>query len=136
MNTDNITPKGELILKTMAMPADTNANGDMFGGWTMSQMDIAGAILAKEYTRGRTVTVAVSSVDFIAPIKVGDIVCCYGHVSKSGRTSITIELDVWVKPILRNTEKEQPSIQVTSSQFTYVAVDNDGNKRVIPTYKG
>ncbi|THB66082.1 MAG: acyl-CoA thioester hydrolase YciA [Gammaproteobacteria bacterium] len=136
MNTDNITPKGELILKTMAMPADTNANGDMFGGWTMSQMDIAGAILAKEYTRGRTVTVAVSSVDFIAPIKVGDIVCCYGHVSKSGRTSITIELDVWVKPILRNTEKEQPSIQVTSAQFTYVAVDNDGNKRVIPTYKG
>ncbi len=123
------TPSGDLILRTMAMPADTNANGDMFGGWIMSQMDIAGGILAKEYTNGRTVTVSVSHIDFISPIKVGDIVCCYGEIIKTGNTSITLNLEVWVTPILRNTEKQSPRFKVTSAKFTYVAVDDNGNKR-------
>lgn len=128
-----IPPTGDLILRTMAMPADTNANGDMFGGWTMSQMDIAGGILAKEYTKGRTVTVAVSSVVFFSPIKVGDIVCCYGDIIKTGNTSLTIKLEVWITPILRETENECPSFKVTAAEFTYVAVDRSGNKRAIPS---
>ncbi len=125
------TPTGDLILRTMAMPADTNANGDMFGGWIMSQMDIAGGILAKEYSNGRTVTVAVSNIDFFSPIKVGDIVCCYGEIINTGKTSLTVNLEVWVTPILRQTEKQCPSFKVTAAKFTYVAIDETGNKRVI-----
>ncbi len=131
MSPDCKRPTGDLILRTMAMPADTNANGDMFGGWTMSQMDIAGGILAKEYTKGRTVTVAVSSIVFFSPIKVGDIVCCYGYIIKTGNTSLTIKLEVWVTPILRETENECPSFKVTAAEFTYVAVDKSGEKRSI-----
>lgn len=124
-------PEGNLILRTLAMPADTNPNGDMFGGWIMSQMDIAGGMLAKEYTGGRTVTVAVSSVEFISPIQVGDIVCCYGDIIGVGRTSITITLEVWVTPILRETEAHCPSVKVTAAKFTYVAIDENGKKRII-----
>ncbi len=129
-------PTGDLILRTLAMPADTNANGNMFGGWTMSQMDIAGGILAKEYTKGRTVTVAVSSIVFFSPIKVGDIVCCYGEVTKVGNTSLTINLEVWVTPILRETEKECPSFKVTAAEFTYVAINKNGDKRTIQVKSG
>ncbi len=75
------------ILRTLAMPADTNANGDIFGGWIMSQMDIAGGILAKETARSRVVTVAVDSFKFLRPVKVGDVVCCYGRVLRIGNTA-------------------------------------------------
>ena len=129
MTCECTTPTGDLILRTMAMPADTNANGDMFGGWIMSQMDIAGGILAKECTNGRTVTVSVSNIDFISPIKVGDIVCCYGEIMKTGNTSITLKLEVWVTPILRKTEEQCPSFKVTEAEFTYVAIDDNGEKR-------
>jgi acyl-CoA thioesterase YciA len=121
----------KLILRTVAMPADTNPNGDMFGGWIMSQMDIAGGILAKEYTGGRIVTVAVSSVVFISPIKVGDIVCCYGDILRTGTTSLTLSLQVWVTPILRESEARCPPYKVTSAEFTYVAIDQNGQKRKI-----
>jgi len=94
------SPKGNLILRTLAMPADTNPHGDIFGGWIMSQMDIAGGILAREKTCSRIVTVAVESITFIKPVNVGDVVCCYGEVVKIGKTSITIDLEVWVKPTL------------------------------------
>lgn len=127
---DNI-PKGQLILRTLAMPADTNPHGDIFGGWIMSQMDIAGGILAREKTCSRVVTVAVDSISFIKPVHVGDVVCCYGEVVRIGTTSITIELEVWVKPILDKQGDKQLKFQVTKAAFTYVAVDGHGKKQAI-----
>ena len=124
-------PNGDLILRTLAMPADTNANGDMFGGWIMSQMDIAGGILAKEVSNSRTVTVAVESIQFIRPVQVGDVVCCYGRVLHIGNTSMKINLEVWVKPILRENEESTRRFKVTEAAFTYVAIDSDGNKQAV-----
>lgn len=119
------------ILRTLAMPADTNSNGDIFGGWIMSQMDIAGGILAKEIARCRVVTVAVDGFKFLKPVKVGDVVCCYGRVQRIGHTSIAIALEVWVKPVASQTEEEWPRFKVTEALFTYVAIDNKGKKRAI-----
>lgn len=107
MNQTVNSPKGQLLLRTLAMPADTNANGDIFGGWIMSQLDLAGGILAKEISCGRIVTVSVSSITFKKPVKVGDVVCCYGECTKIGRTSMSINLEVWVKPV-----KEEGSANV------------------------
>ena len=92
-------PEGELVLRTLAMPADTNANGDIFGGWIMSQMDIGGAILAKEVAEGRVVTVAVNGITFLKPVAVGDVVCCYARCIRTGRSSITVNIEVWVKKV-------------------------------------
>jgi acyl-CoA thioesterase YciA len=119
------------ILRTLAMPADTNPNGDIFGGWIMSQMDIAGGILAKETARSRVVTVAVDSFKFLKPVNVGDVVCCYGRVVRIGNTSIAIALEVWVKSVLHETEEEWPRFKVTEAIFTYVAIDAEGKKRAI-----
>lgn len=119
------------ILRTLAMPADTNPNGDVFGGWIMSQMDIAGGILAKETTRCRVVTVAVDSFKFLRPVQVGDVVCCYGRVVRIGTTSITIALEVWVKHVLSEAEEGWPRFKVTEAIFTYVAIDKRGRKRAI-----
>jgi acyl-CoA thioesterase YciA len=119
------------ILRTLAMPADTNPNGDIFGGWIMSQMDIAGGILAKETARSRVVTVAVDSFKFLRPVKVGDVVCCYGRVLRIGKTSIAIDLEVWVKSVLAETEEKWPRFKVTEAIFTYVAIDGKGKKRAI-----
>lgn len=124
-------PNGELILRTLAMPADTNANGDIFGGWIMSQMDIAGGILAKEVANSRTVTVAAESIQFIRAVQVGDVVCCYGRIVKTGNTSLSINLEVWVKPILRENEEKNRRFKVTEAAFTYVAIDAQGNKQLI-----
>ena len=120
-------PDGDLVLRTMAMPADTNPNGDIFGGWILSQMDIAGGILAKEVAQGRTVTVAVNAMKFIQPVQVGDIICCYGKVLRIGTTSITLHLEVWVKPVLRQSSSER--FKVTEAEFVFVAIDEDGKKR-------
>jgi acyl-CoA thioesterase YciA len=124
-------PCGEVLLRTLAMPADTNPNGDIFGGWIMSQMDIAGSTLAKETAQGRVVTVAVDSIKFIKPVKVGDVVCCYGELVRIGTTSITVRLEIWVNPILRGNPGEAGRFKVTEATFTYVAVDVDGNKRPV-----
>jgi len=124
-------PHGNLLLRTLAMPADTNPNGDIFGGWIVSQMDIAGGILAKETAQGRVVTVAVDRIQFIRPVKVGDVVCCYGEVERTGTTSITIKLEVWVNPVLREEERDSARFRVTEATFTYVAIDKDGNKRPV-----
>ncbi len=123
-------PEGKLILRTLAMPADTNVNGDIFGGWIMSQMDIAGGILGKQITHTRTVTVAVESMNFIRPVQVGDIVSCYGSVVRIGNTSLTLHIDVWVEAVLRGAKEVCPSFKVTEAKFTYVAVDDKGNKVV------
>lgn len=124
-------PEGELLLRTMPMPADTSFNGDIFGGWIMSQMDIAGSILAKEVTRTRTATVAVESMKFIKPVKVGDVVCCYGRVLRIGITSVTIMLEIWVRPILLTSEDRFTTFKVTEAAFTYVSIDEEGKKQPI-----
>lgn len=124
-------PSGKLILRTLAMPADTNANGDVFGGWIMSQMDIAGGILSKEISGTRTVTIAVESMKFIRPVKVGDVVCCYGTIEKIGTTSIALQLEVWVEPVLRHEDSNCPYFKVTEAAFTYVAIDEHGKKTPI-----
>ncbi len=124
-------PDGELLLRTSPMPSDTNANGDIFGGWIMSQMDIAGGMMAIEFSGGRCVTIAVDAMKFIKPVKVGDVVCCYGKVTRIGNTSITIRLEVWVKPgfLDINSGRENDLFMVTEASYTYVAVDHEGRKR-------
>ena len=128
--TTNDAPQGELVLRTLAMPADTNANGDIFGGWLMSQMDMGGAILAKEIAHGRVVTGAVESMNFIKPISVGDVVCCYGQCLKVGRSSIKIKVEVWVKKV--SSEPIGQRYKATEALFIYVAVDSDGKPRQLP----
>jgi acyl-CoA thioesterase YciA len=123
-------PQGEMILRTLAMPADTNPNGDIFGGWVMAQMDIAGGILSKEVARGRTVTIAVEGMKFIKPVHVGDVVCCYGLVDSIGNTSVALKLEVWVKPVLQSGGEER--FKVTEGRFVYVAIDDEHKKRSIP----
>lgn len=121
-----------MILRTIAMPADTNPNGDIFGGWILSQMDIAGGIMSKEVANGRVATVAVESMKFMKPVKVGDVICCYGRLVSIGKTSIRIHLEVWVKPIWHtDKEKRNKHFQVTEADFIFVAIDDDGNKRLI-----
>ncbi|EKO3563366.1 acyl-CoA thioester hydrolase YciA [Vibrio fluvialis] len=129
MNQQVNSPRGQLLLRTLAMPADTNANGDIFGGWIMSQLDLAGGILAKEISCGRIVTVSVSSITFKKPVKVGDVVCCYGECTKIGRTSMSINLEVWVKPIKEDGVLDR--FQVCEATFNYVAIDADGRPRPI-----
>jgi len=127
----NTEPKGELILRTLTMPADTNANGDIFGGWILSQMDIAGGMLATETSRGRTVTVAVDSMKFFEPVSVSDTVCCYGEVTRIGNTSIAIALEVWVTRSYTQTVGDRVRQKVTEAIFTYVAIDEHGKKRQV-----
>ena len=126
---ENLTgePPGQLTIRTMAMPADTNAAGDIFGGWVMSQMDIAGAVAAVERVKGRVVTVAVEAMTFIAPVKVGDVLCVYTSIERIGRTSITISLEAWVRRANLDDRKK-----VTEARFVYVSLDDNGEKRVIP----
>ncbi len=115
------SPKGELVIRTIAMPADTNPNGDIFGGWLMSQMDLGSGILASKTAKTRVVTVAVEGMSFLQPVRVGDTVACYAWVEKIGRTSMVIPVEVWVQ---RYMQTEQT--RVTRGVFTYVAVDNEG----------
>lgn len=122
-------PEGALILRTLAMPSDTNANGDIFGGWIMSQMDMGGAILAKEIAKGRVVTVCVDKITFLRPISVGDVVCCYGKLVKVGRTSMQVKVEVWIKQVYAGVRDRYC---VTEALFTYVAIDDKGKPRAVP----
>src|SRR6195256_1154193 len=114
-------PKGELVIRTIAMPADTNPNGDIFGGWLMSQMDLGSGILAAKTAQTRVVTVAIEGMSFLHPVQVGDRVACYAWVEKIGRTSMTIPVEVWVQRYMTGEE-----IRVTRAVFVYVAVDAAG----------
>jgi acyl-CoA thioesterase YciA len=120
------SPRGELAARTLAMPADTNPAGDIFGGWIMSLMDAAGGITATHCAQGRVVTVAVTDMAFLQPVKVGDVVCCYTDPVRIGRTSLTLHVEVWV---LRQGRGER--IKVTSAEFTFVALDESGRPRSI-----
>lgn len=120
-------PQGEMVLRTLAMPADTNANGDIFGGWVMSQMDIGGAILAKEIAEGRVVTVRVDGMTFLKPVAIGDVVSCYARCIKIGNSSITINVEVWIKKV--SSEPIGDRYCTTEAVFIYVAVDEQGKPR-------
>ncbi|MGF6148445.1 Uncharacterized acyl-CoA thioester hydrolase HI_0827 [Kingella potus] len=122
-------PQGSLLLRTMTRPADTNPNGDIFGGWLMSQMDIAGGILACETAKGRIVTVAADKIVFHRPVAVGDVVGCYGEVVKIGNTSLQIRIEVWVHSASFASFEEQRL--VTEALFTYVAIDGQGRPRPV-----
>ncbi len=125
----NAKPEGELVLQTITMPADTNPFGDIFGGWLMSQMDIAGAIHANQIAKGRVTTVAVGSMKFIRPVPVGAVISCYTRTLRIGNTSVRVEVEVWIKDFLTH----QQSL-VTEGEYIYVAIDEKGQKRsILPT---
>jgi acyl-CoA thioesterase YciA len=117
-------PRGELAARTLAMPADTNPAGDIFGGWIMSLMDSAGAITATRRAEGRVVTASVSNISFLRPVKVGDVVCCYTDVIRIGCSSMTLCVEVWV---LRQGRGSR--VKVTAAEFTFVALDEAGYPR-------
>ena len=122
-------PSGELALRTLAMPSDANPNGDIFGGWLMAQMDIAGGITAFSAADGRVATVAVDGFTSHLPVHVGDVLCCYADIIKTGSTSMTIRVEAWV---LRQRMKKHRE-KVTEGLFTFVAIDDKGNKRTLPS---
>lgn len=119
-------PQGDLCIRTLAMPADTNANGDIFGGWLLSQMDLGGGVFASKVARSRTVTVAIEAMNFRKAVYVGDLVSVHATLVRVGRTSITVHIEAWV---LRR--KEMQSILVTDGNFTYVSIDEQGHPQVI-----
>lgn len=118
---------GVLAVRTIAMPADTNPAGDIFGGWLMSQMDLAAGNVAARYSRGRSATVAVEAMQFHRPVKVGDEVTLYATLKKLGRSSMTIHVVAWAR-----TRYSEQSARVTQADFVFVALDEDGKPRPIP----
>jgi acyl-CoA thioesterase YciA len=121
-----IEPCGDLSIRTLAMPADTNANGDIFGGWLLSQMDIGGGIFASKIAKSRTVTVAIDAMNFRKPVFVGDVVSVHATLVRIGKSSIRVHLEAWV---LRR--KEMRPILVTDGNFTYVSIDDQGHPQAI-----
>lgn len=123
-------PEGKVpALRVLALPASTNGMGDIFGGWIMSQVDIAGSIPASRCAKGRVVTVKVNSLEFRKPVYVGDLISCYASVVRVGNTSLTVEVDVYAQ---RNPAREE-CIHVTQATLTYVAVDSKGRPRPVPS---
>lgn len=127
MTTPTDEPRGELTVRTIAMPADTNANGDIFGGWVLSQMDQAGGIAGVERAQGRVVTIAVEAMTFIRPVRVGDVLCVYTEVESVGRTSMKIHIEAWARRFQTRVREK-----VTDATFTFVAIDEDGRPRPVP----
>lgn len=121
------TPTGELTLRTLAMPADANAAGDIFGGWVMAQMDLACGIRAAERARGRVVTAAVQEMAFAMPVKIGDTLCVYTEISRVGRTSMTLKVETWAQRYLTHVMEK-----VTEATFVMVALNADGKPTPVP----
>lgn len=119
-------PQGELALQTVAMPKDTNPTGDIFGGWLLSQMDIAGMITASDMAGGRVATVAINGMTFLTPVQVGAVVSCYCDVLEVGRSSIRIMVEVWI-----NSPHDGEPLKVTEGEFVFVAIDENGRTRTI-----
>lgn len=117
-------PIGDLELRNIAMPANTNPNGDIFGGWLVSQMDLAGAAAASKVAKGRVATVAIDRMAFLVPVKVGATVSCYCHINNTGRSSIEVAVEVWV-----STPNTNDIMKVTEGTFIFVAIDNNGRTR-------
>lgn len=120
-------PAGELTIRTLAMPADANPSGDIFGGWVLSQMDIAGGVRASQRAQGRIATVAIEGMSFLRPVNVGDVLCVYTEIARVGRTSLAIDLEAWA---LRGRIGER--VKVTEGRFTFVAIDAEGRPRPVP----
>ena len=123
----NQEPQGELVLRTLAMPADTNPGGDIFGGWLLAQMDIAGGLAAKAFSQSRVATIGVTAMTFHKPVFVGDVVCCYADITGVGTTSVTILVQAWVV----REAGPGPRIKVTEGTFTYVAIGDDRRPRPV-----
>jgi len=121
------TPRGALTVRISAMPADTNANGDIFGGWVLSRMDQAGGIAGVERAKGRVVTIAVEAMTFIRPVKVGDVLEVYTEVESVGRTSMKVHVEAWVRRFQTHLQEK-----VTDATFSFVAIDANGKPRPIP----
>ena len=124
-------PQADPALRTLAMPADANPNGDIFGGWVLAQMDLAGGVAAARRASGRTVTVAVEAMRFHAPIAIGDLVTCYAEVVKTGTTSITVAIETWARR-----RRGPVEVRVTEGTFIYVAIDENGRPRPLPDEEG
>lgn len=128
MTHDSLPKDREPTIRVLAMPTDTNAAGDIFGGWIMSQVDIAGSIAAYRRARGRVVTVAVNSFEFHRPVFVGDLISCYTEISRVGNTSLSVHVEVYAE---RNRRQEE-CVKVTEATLTYVAVDEQRRPRTVP----
>ena len=126
--TSHKQPVGEMAIRTLAMPADANPSGDIFGGWVLSQMDLAGGITAGGRARGRVATVAIDAMTFHRPVYVGDVLCVYAQIARIGRTSISIDLEAWV---LRGRQGDR--VMVTEGRFVFVAIDDKGRPRPVPS---
>ncbi len=122
-----LPPRREPSLRAIAMPADSNARGDIFGGWLLSQMDLAGGATAMRRSKGRVATVAITSMSFHSPVFIGDEVSCYTEVVKVGRTSMTIKIESWARRFA-----SEEHVKVTEGLFTYVAIDAERKKRPVP----
>jgi acyl-CoA thioesterase YciA len=122
----NMEPKGKLALQTIAMPADTNANGDIFGGWLMAQMDLGASVVARTRSNGKVATVAVNAMTFHKPVHVGDLVTIYSELLKEGTTSMHVGVEAWITRL-----PEGIRLKVTEAKFVFVAVDGEGNKRTL-----
>lgn len=127
-STSRPEPQGELALQTLAMPKDTNANGDIFGGWLVSQMDLAAGIISKQVCRGRSVTVAIENVTFLKPVAMGATVSCYCRIVKQGRSSVHLGVEVWTWHQLTSHD----GVKVAEGTFVFVAIDDEGKPRPIP----
>jgi len=123
---DTPEPRGQLSIRIVAMPADTNANGDIFGGWLVSLMDLAGGCESKRRAQSRTVTVAIDKMMFIKPVSIGDIVCCYTDLVKEGRTSMQYYIEVWTLAL-----HQQNRVKVADGLFTFVSIDDTGKSQPI-----
>lgn len=127
MSDDGPQPRGELSLRTLTMPSDANPSGDIFGGWVLSQMDIAAGITAGQRAQGRVATVAVDSMSFDLPVHVGDVLCVYTEITRVGRTSMTLHVEAWA-----SRERYGIREKVTEGQFTFVAIDESRRPRPVP----
>ncbi|HCE40280.1 acyl-CoA thioesterase [Alloalcanivorax profundimaris] len=125
-NDDTPRPQGTLALQTIAMPENANWNGDIFGGWLVSQMDLAGAVTARARANGRVATVAIDSMAFLRPVPVGAVVSCYTRMQDIGRSSMQILVEVWI------VEDNGELAKVTEGHFTFVAIDQNGRTRAVP----
>ncbi|MDH3666594.1 MAG: acyl-CoA thioesterase [Paracoccaceae bacterium] len=127
MSGDAGAPKGEITLQTIAMPADSNANGDIFGGWLMAQMDLGASVLARARAKGRVATVAVDGMEFHKPVKVGDVLAIHSVLERAGQTSMGVAVEAWITRLPAGDH-----LRVTKATFTFVAIDQEGRPRKLP----
>ena len=125
--TDQSEPRGELAIRTIAMPADTNANGDIFGGWVLARMDQAGGVMGVSFSKGRVVTASLQAMSFLKPVQVGDVLSVYTEVTRVGRTSFDLRVEAWARRFLT-----REHVKVTEGTFPFVAIDDAGKPRVLP----